>query len=297
MTGSQPEVPGSVTPHIEAATPALPEVGDGTSPKRAGRWSKASIVLTTTLTVVGTVASVIGVIQVMTRDSTNFSHLSLSAARTGGEPTEWALPEAAIDSIPATFTGPCDAAGRAWLEANAAPLERRLLVSARNSATEGAMLALTDIRSVPDVGAERGDLSVRVVCDPVGSVPELIYYARVDADAASVARHVEIRAASNSAPQVPVTYNLAPGESGQIPVELFSRYPVSGSLEVSVHSGDEQRQVAIEGSEFELPALLFGGDMYLFTGQEGIACLFVDAGTISSCTMEQLAKELATAKR
>lgn len=268
--------------------------------RRKTRWSRSGVILTTALTVIGTVASVIGVIQVFTRDTSNFAHLSVTASPAADSVSEWALPESAVDSLPASMDGPCGAAQRSWLEANAEPIQRRLLLTTRNAATDGAMLALTDIRSTATRPSERGPLSVRVVCDPTGRIPELLYYGRVDADdPASSARHVEIKAAlpANAAPAIPVTYNLAPGESGQIPIELFSRYPVSGTLEVTVHSGSDERRVTIKESQFTVPALLFGGDMYLFTAEEGLVCLLVEAGSLSACTTDQVKSELTAAQR
>jgi hypothetical protein len=43
-----------------------------------------------------------------------------------------------------------------------------------------------------------------------------------------------------------------------------------------VLSGKEEKVVAIPGTEFELPALLFAGDMYLITTDAGLLCEYLD---------------------
>lgn len=73
--------------------------------------------------------------------------------------------------------------------------------------------------------------------------------------------------------------------------------PVSGSLEATVLSGKEEKVVAIPGTEFELPALLFAGDMYLITTDAGLLCVQTEKGVIEECTLDELKHEVATARK
>lgn len=259
-------------------------------------WTRTKVFVSGAIAFVGAVTGVIAVIPILTRDATNFSHLELSAAVSSGEASEWALPPEALDlGFPPDST-PCGDPQLKWLEANAEPIRRDFMVTARNSAREGAMLALTEFRSTSEGEEDRGAVKVRLVCQPSGVVPELLYYAKLLADdPAREAVHVKIEkdASPHSSPEMPVAFNLAPGESGKIPLELFSRNPASGKLEVTVRSRDESRVVEIEGSEFEMPALLYGGEMYLFTGKDGLSCLSAQAGALLPCTLDELRQELS----
>lgn len=263
---------------------------------KRSRLSRTGAVVMAVISVVGTAAGVFGVVQAMTRDTTNFSHLQISAGPTEGATAEWAVPEDALDRLP--DAGWCGEEMTSWLESNATPLRREVSIKLRNDATEGPMLALTDFRPVSTVAEKRGPLRVRLVCDPAGSIPSQIYHGRVDADKGTTARHVRVSGTgAEAAPPVPVAFNLAPGESGTIPVGLFSRMPVSGSLEATVLSGKEEKVVAIPGTEFELPALLFAGDMYLITTDAGLLCVQTEKGVIEECTLDELKHEVAMARK
>lgn len=112
------------------------------------------------------------------------------------------------------------------------------------------------------------------------------------------ARHVQLEYGRppNSSPEIPITYNLAPGESRQFAIELFSRSPSIGSLKISVLHRDERRDVEIEGTEFNVPSLLFAGDMYLVTTADGIVCRRAEAGSLTECTLLELQAEAAAAE-
>lgn len=254
------------------------------------------MIVAAALSIVGTVTGVIQVVQSFTSDATNFSHLEISAVPSTGGVSEWAVPENAMSDLPARG---CDAEMLIWLQKNATPLERRLTLTMRNNASSGSMLAITELRSTGTPAAERGSLSVRFVCDPQGIVPDKIYEVRVDVDGTDAATHVELAsgAESNAQAEIPLTYNLAPGESGSLPLSLFSRMPVAGSLQVTVFSGRESQVVDVAGTEFELPALLFAGDMYLITTATGPMCVQTEARIIAVCTIEDVIGELHAARR
>lgn len=263
-------------------------------------WTKTKVIVSGTIAFLGAVTGVISVIPILTRDATNFSHLQISAEPISGSATEWAIPEGSLDAGFPADAAPCGPEQLDWLKSHAQPMQRGFMVNARNVASEGAMLALTEFRSSETGAEDRGPLSVRLVCDPSGVAPEDVYYAKLAADdPRREAVHVRAKAdaAPNSSPEMPVAFNLAPGESGKIPFELFSRNPASGHLEVTVRSRDEDRVYEIEGSDFKLPALLFGGEMYLFTGSDGLVCLQAEAGVLRTCTLDDVQHELGIAQR
>lgn len=284
-----------------AGAPSAPPPNPKSSASRSRKfWNKTTAAITAVIGLVGAVTGVIGVIPILTRDATNFSHLEISAQPVTGDSTEWAIPPEALDAgFPATDS-PCGDEQLAWLEANGESMQRSLMLNARNAASEGAMLALTEFRSTAKPGEDRGALQVRLVCAPSGVMPELLYYGKLLADEPdSQAVHVKIEsgAATNASPEMPVAFNLAPGESGKIPIDLFSRYPAHGALQVTVLSRDESKVFEVEGSEFEMPALLHGGEMFLFTTPEGLKCNRIEAGTMLPCTLDELRHELEVAPR
>ncbi len=262
-------------------------------------WTRTNKIIAATLSVVGAVTGVISVIPILTRDATNFSHLEIVSAPIVGEASEWALPVEALDlDFPVTDTA-CGPEQLSWLEANAEPMQRRFMLTLRNVASEGAMLALTEFRSTTEGDEDRGPVKIRFVCDPSGVMPELLYYGKLLADDPShdaVQVKLQAGAVPNSSPEMPVAFNLAPGESGKIPLDLFSRNPVQGSVQATVLSRDEKRIVEIEGSEFEMPALLFAGEMFLFSSADGPSCYRVEAGTLATCTLDELRQEAVQAR-
>lgn len=268
---------------------------DPASP-RTSPWKRLGLIASTIVAVVGAVTGVITVAQALTRDTTSYSHLVMSAQVVADGVTEWAVPADALtrDDFPSAAAA-CDAEQIAWLQSHAVPLERRMTVSLRNTATEGPMLALLDFRSDAPPADERGTIHVRLTCDPSGTVPGRLFYGRLDADRDDVSAErvsAELDAPPHSIPPSPVAFNLAPGESGTIPLELFSRSQAEGSVVVTVLSRAEERVLTIEGSAFDMPALLFGGDVYLFTGSEGLTCLRVDAGSLTECSLDELHHEV-----
>ena len=262
-------------------------------------WTRTNKTIAAILSVVGAVTGVISVIPILTRDATNFSHLEIAATPVESEVSEWALPAEALDiEFPATGTA-CGPEQLSWLQTHAEPMQRGFMLTLRNAASEGAMLALTEFRSTATGDEDRGPVKIRFVCDPSGVMPELLYYGKLLADNPSHdAVHVKLQAgaAPNSSPEMPVAFNLAPGESGKIPLDLFARNPVHGSIQATVLSRDEQLTVEIDGSEFEMPALLFAGEMFLFRSATGLRCYRVEMGTLSSCTLEEIKQEAAQAR-
>lgn len=283
------------------ATPAAPEQFAPLARKPTGRfWTRTKVIISGTLAFVGAVTGVVSVIPILTRDATNFSHLEITATPVTGEVTEWAIPLEALDEeFPSSDTA-CGPEQSAWLQAHAEPIQRSFMLNTRNTANDGPMLALVDFRATTSGDSDRSDIRVRLVCEPTGTMPELMYYGKLMADdPEQIAVHTKIQtvAVPTGVPEMPVTFNLAPGESGKIPLELFSRNVASGSIQVTVLSRDERQKVHVEGSDFKMPALLFGGEMYLFTSPDGLSCHRVEAGTLFSCTIDDLRMEMDRAER
>lgn len=284
-----------------SAPPPPPELASAHSGSKGKRfWTKTKVIFGSVVGVVGAVTGVIGVIPFFTQDPTNFKHLVTSAEVLTSEVTEWALPPEALGLDFPVSSAPCDATQIAWLEKHAVPLTRSFEIKVRNTAKEGPMLALVDLRSTAQGDADRGEVNVRLVCDPSGKLPQQLFYGKLLADdptTGATNTRITSEGLSSATPEVAVSFNLAPGESGKIPLELFSRNPVKGSIEMTVLSGEEEKVVQIPGSDFEMPALLFGGDMFLFITPEGAQCQRIAKGVISVCTMDEIRHEQAIAPK
>lgn len=61
--------------------------------------------------------------------------------------------------------------------------------------------------------------------------------------------------------------------------------------------GEERREIELVDTDFSLPSLLFAGDMYLTTGQDGLQCRRAKAGSLASCTLEDVQLEVDKAQR
>lgn len=255
--------------------------------------------------VIGALTIVTGAITLfsfLTDDSTNFTHLRIEAEPVSDGDKEWTIPVEALESsFPAPASGfpACGTEQLEWLNAHGTPLNRRFQVSARNSAKSGPSLALVDFRSSATPPETRGEPQIRVTCTSVEQLPETTYYARLDADRNdSTAREVTVkRGSGDRREQVPVVINLAPGESLQTRFELFSRFPASGKITAMVLNSEDERQIEVEGSTFEVPPLLFSGEMYLITDHTGLRCERVDGGSIDTCTLDQVRQEVANAQK
>lgn len=294
---------------VEAAAPLAPAETAAPTKARSGHlWSRTKVIASGTLALVAAVTGIISIIPILTADPSNVKHLEMTATAVESAVTEWAIPPAVLldeqqfEEFVATFEGAvaCDSSGANWLAQNGTQVQRHFSLSVRNAAKEGPMLALKDFRSTTAGESERGPVSTLFRCDPSGVVPQSVTYAKLLADdpgaVASVIR-LEAGAAPGSSPIIPLSFNLAPGETGAIPVDLYSRNPVSGAIQTTVVTSDARLDVEIEGSEFQMPALLFSGDMYLVVGPEGLECQRVDRGALESCGLQELHDELVAATK
>lgn len=265
-------------------------------------WNRTKVAISVLVGAISVVTGIIGVVPVLTKDPSNFSHLKIEATIGDSEVREWTLPAEALDGsypVPEKGAPVCGDLQVNWLLEHGEPLERRIHLNMRNSASEGPALALVDFRTTSEKPENRGQPQIRVTCTASEQLPETIYYARLDADTdVSTARDVVLKRGDGSQQeQLSVAVNLRPGETQQTLFELFARYPADGAIEATVLSGQEERVIEIEGSDFVVPPLLFSGEMYLITAADGLRCERVDGGSIQPCTIEELLFEASTAQQ
>ncbi|WP_217132253.1 hypothetical protein [Leucobacter chinensis] len=302
MTHNDPDEQGGIALPDAEANPGLPQPGTPRQePKKKARrgWSTTNKVLGAVIAVVGAITGTITAVEIVTRDSTNFSHLEMSFEPVTDETSEWAVTAAQLSEHAFPAGARCTGDQLDWLEANAIALNRHYMLSLRNTASSGAMLAINDIRSTAPEAPERGELFMRVVCDPTGFPARDLFYGKLVADRPDlVATNVNVKgdAAAQRNPEVPVSFNLGPGESGKIPLDLFGKYPANGEVELTVYSVDEQRVERVAGSDFTMPALLFGGDWFLVTTDSGVECRRIEAGAIETCTLDEALHEIEIAR-
>lgn len=251
-------------------------------------WAAASVIIA----LIGAITGIVTVWQAVTKDSTNFSHLSLEVKPSDSALQEWAVDPALLGGFPGGE--PCGSAQREWLETHGVELDLYYMVTMRNSAKEGPMLALESFRAAPDIRLEEGEPRVRVVCDPAGEPPVRMTFARLDLDdPGSVAHFIQVRQESTtggSAP-LPAAFNLAPGESGTLPLVFFTSKKATGSVELTVVSRGEERSQVIEGFEFSLPPLVNGGNTFFTTGGGGLFCSEISGELLRDCDVEAVIEE------
>ena len=237
------------------------------------------------------VTGIIAIIPIFTADTTNFGSLRVSAAPFG-EQLEYAVPTTApFDTFPSGDAGTCSAAQRAWLTKNGTPITTRYLVDLRNVASSGAMLALKSFRGKGT--AATGAPQIKVICDPAGGAASTVQAARLlVSDPAQVA-YFDKSAFSQTTegiPDSPVVWNLAPGETGQLVMDLYPAKAFTGRLVTTAFSGTDHRDFTIPVSSkntLTVPALVSGGMTYLQV-DGSLKCLRIDAGTQTACEMSDL---------
>lgn len=285
--GRQPvDMSDESTPSDE---PPHAAIAEATEPKR---WSTTTKVLSGVVAVVGAATGIFTIVQSVTRDASSFDTLSISATAVNAGETEFALPLAQLgrDDFPAGVHA-CSPEQLEWLNSHALQLDRRLRVDMRNFASEGAMLALVDFRAEPEAGMGTSSTHILVSC-PVESTVSVARAAllRVDAQGDTARfRPLPNSQSASSLPDVPVSWNLAPGESGVVDIKLASQQPLTGSLLVTVLSGREEADVPISGAAFDLPGLWKHGDVYLSVGETGLECVTETRGGPETCAESDVA--------
>ncbi len=289
-------VPGPSTeaePIITSAESATQHRADGASrstPRARKGFSTSMKVLSATVAVVGAITGVITVVSALTRDVSGFSSLSVTAAPSDSGVKEFALPLSFIDSDFPASDQPCSKEQLAWLDDHAEPVQRRFRVSMRNNAGEGAMLALVDFRADVKPDGTAPATHVLVVCAE-DSVTPTARAAGLEVDLSDATARFRALGSSQQSqpiPDIPVSWNLAPGETGTLDIELSAEHSAKGALVVTALSGRDKSDVKIEGTEFTLPGFWRRGESYLLIGASGMECARNVTGLRDICTDDDL---------
>lgn len=227
--------------------------------------------------VVGAVTGVISVWPILTANASGVDDLRLSASPYPAAVTEWALPLGAdLSTYPSGGEG-CTDERRAWLEERATPVHRSIVIDMRNVADSGPMLSISDVRLEGDRFAGRAS-AVLVVCDPGAAPPQTLEAAELDAstaDAVAVFSPEAYGIQQEGLPDLPVTWNLAPGETGLVVLRIGSSVAYEGTLTASVVDRGETTTVPIlvdDAETLAAPALVELGVVHLLAGSE-LACV------------------------
>lgn len=221
---------------------AAPDVPAG-SPTRK-RWITVAKVAGAVISVISFVTGIIAVIPILTRDASNFSSLTIDVTPFPATSTEWALPlDTDFASFPVGTQDVCTADQQAWLADRGQQVTTRFLIDFRNSAADGPMLTVKDFRVV---GTREADVpeAILAVCDtaPVSGVR--LRAARIDASSdgnVAVYGADAFGLGDEGLPDIPVAWNLAPGEGGQLIINVTSSTAFDGVLDATVLSGTESR--------------------------------------------------------
>ena len=273
---------------------AGPSAGSPVAAQKPGffrRLSPLGRVIGGLVAAVSFVTGIVAVIPIFTADTTNFGSLRVSAAPFG-EQLEYAVPAtAAFDTFPAGTPGTCTVAQQRWLATNGRPIITRFLLDLRNVASSGAMLALKDFRGTGK--ASTSDQVIKVVCDPSGGSASSIQAARLlVSDPVQVAYFDKsaFNQTSEGIPDSPVVWNLAPGETGQLVVDLYPTKAFTGALTTTAFSGTDHRDFSIpidSKGRIDVPALAFGG-MTFIQVDGSLKCIRIDAGSQTPCALSDL---------
>lgn len=239
------------------------------------KWSMTIKLLSAVVAVVGAVTGVVSVVQVLTRDTSSANTLSVTSTVADTGAAEFALPLSEIDSDFPASAAPCGREQLDWLNKRAIPLERRLRITMRNNASEGAMLALVDFRANVEMKTSPSATHILVVC-PTDAPTTAARAASLQVDdAKATARFRVLRSSqqTQAVPDVPVTWNLAPGETGVIDIELAAERGTTGTLVATMLAGRSESVVPIQGSAFELPGMWRHGLSYFTIGTTGFECV------------------------
>lgn len=222
--------------------------------------------------IVGAVTGVIGIWPIITANASGIDDLRLTASPYPANVTEWALPVGTdLATYPTSDAEGCTADRAAWLEANATQIHRSLLIDMRNVADSGPMLSVSDVR----IEGERyphGETAVLVVCDPATTPPQPLEAAMLDASSSSSVAVFSAEAygiQQEGLPDLPVTWNLAPGETGLVVLRIGSTVGYDGTLTVGVVDAGKttDMEVTVDGVEtLVAPALVELGHVQLRAG-------------------------------
>lgn len=236
--------------------------------RRIGLWLAAGA------TVASLIVGVISIIPILSRDASGVGTFEATARVIAGD--FFVLPADLLADFPIGSADGCDAAQRNWLESRANPVPRTVLIEVRNVAAEGPMLSVGEVRGEGEL-TKPATASVIVECSPwdqAGSGKSAL----LDLSGESVAAFDNSLAGENAGglPDSPVAYNLAPGETAQFSLTLFSSLDFSGELVATVSSGRERVGVpiAIEGIEsLRASGTIGSGSSYVTVLSGSLSCV------------------------
>lgn len=224
--------------------------------------------------IIGAVTGVISILPIVTANASGIDDLRLTASPYPEGVTEWALPVGVdTSSYPTGGEQGCTDERRRWLEARASQIHRSLLIDMRNVADSGPMLSVSDVR----IEGERfphSATAVLVVCDPNAAALPPLEAARLDASTSGSVAVFSAEAygiQQEGLPDLPVTWNLAPGETGLVVLRIGSSVAYDGTLTVGVVDAGRVTDVpiAVEGVDtLAAPALVELGEVHLRAGVE-----------------------------
>lgn len=237
--------------------------------KIVGRvWAAIGVVVG----IVGAVTGVIGVWPILTANASGVDDLRITATPYPESATEWALPISTnLSTYPAGTSEECSAEQREWLEQNATQIHRTLLLDLRNVADSGPMLSISDVR-IEGERATRREPAVLVVCDTSVTPPRALEAAMLDAWSAKSVAVFSAEAygiQQEGLPDLPVTWNLAPGETGLIVLRIGSSVAYDGALTAGVVDKGTKTdlEIPVDGVDsLAAPALVTLGEVHLRAG-------------------------------
>jgi hypothetical protein len=224
--------------------------------------------------IIGAVTGVIGIWPILNANASGVDDLRLTATPYPQSATEWALPVGTDLSTYPSGTGEgCTDERREWLADRGTQVHRSLLLDMRNVADSGPMLSLSDVRIEGD-RFPHSDAAVLVVCDEATAPPRPLEAAMLDASSSSSVAVFSPEAygiQQEGLPDLPVTWNLAPGETGLVVLRIGSSIAYEGALTVSVVDAGKKSEleIAVDGVDaLAAPALVDLGSRYLRAGAE-----------------------------
>lgn len=242
--------------------------------------------------VVGAVTGVISVWPILTANASGVDDLRISAMPYPESATEWALPaDTDLSTYPAGTSEACGPQQREWLQQSATQIHRTLLLDLRNVADSGPMLSISDVRIEGERATNRAP-AVLVVCDTSAAPPRPLEAAMLDA---SSARSVAVFSAEaygiqqEGLPDLPVTWNLAPGETGLIVLRIGASVAYDGTLTAGVVDKGTKSdiEIAVDGVEsLSAPPLVALGEVHLRAGSALTCVDESDAATV--CDVDAL---------
>lgn len=277
-----------VEAEVVIGLPPQERTDDRLVPRKPHRWRLVGQVAGVIVSLVSVVTGVIAVIPILTRDASDVSTIEATAMAFPESATEWALPTSTdFATFPDVDGEACNETQRAWLEARGTPVTTRVLLDLRNVASEGPMATVKEF--VLDGPREQaGEGAILVICDSQPESVATVQTARLDAGVAEGAATYSAEAfgaGDRDLPDIPVTWNLAPGATGVLVLRFTSNVDFEGSLAATVLAGDQSRELELEldGGEPIRLVNLVGGGLTYFVVNGSLECRDETSGSLVAC--------------